>query len=84
MAQQKFGLKTNSNQKPDSYQKEIRTELEIRPKIFRYSSRTVAPVPFSDGHDIPRGAIDGHGNPMVPISGQRWFSDDPSLIMEKF
>ena len=37
-----------------------------------------------DGHGNPRGAIDGHGNPMAPIPGQRWFSDSPSLIMEKF
>ena len=42
-------------------------------------TRTETPVQFTDGHDVPRGPIDGHDNP-----GQGWFSDGPSLIMEKF
>ena len=47
-------------------------------------TRTETPVQFTDGHDVPKGPIDGHGNPMAPILGQGWFSDSPSLIMEKF
>ena len=45
---------------------------------------TETPVQFTDGHGIPRGPIDGHGHPMAPTPGQLWFSDGPSLIMEKF
>ena len=43
------------------------------------NARTETPVQFTDVHDIPRGPIDGHGDPMAPIPGQRWFSDGPSL-----
>ena len=46
-------------------------------------ARTETPVQVTDGHDIPRGPFDGHGNPMAAIPGQRWFGDGPSLIMKK-
>ena len=29
------------------------------------------------------GCIDGHGDPMAPIPGQRWLSDGPSTVTKK-
>ena len=47
-------------------------------------SRTETLVQFTDGQDIRRGPIDGHGDPMGPILGQRRFSDGPSLTWKLF
>ena len=39
-------------------------------------ARTETLVQFTDGHDIPRGPIDSHDDPVAPLLGQRWFSND--------
>ena len=44
------------------------------------NARTETPEQFTDGHDIPRGGIDAHGDPIRPSLA----SDGPSLTWEHF
>ena len=73
-------MSSTSKNKDEAYKKSDNT--------FTYSpgdsiSRTETPVRFTDGHDIPKGPFDGHGNPMAPIPGQRWSITDHGKISEK-
>ena len=55
----------------------------IQPMFDSTNARTKTPVQFTDGYDIPRGPIGGHGDRMAPIPGQRLFSGGPSLTWKK-
>ena len=61
---------------PISYKKKPEYFLILMQKR---RTRTETPVQLTKSHGVSKGPINGHGDPMAPIPGQRWFNDGLSL-----